>query len=83
MRTRRSSFNIAIAILERCRIPARSTHIVYGVNINFKLFQEYAIDLIREGLLTKEGDLWKTTGKGLNMLGHAREITLTAPCLAP
>jgi len=80
---RRSNFNIAVAILEKCREGARTTHIVYGANINFKLFETYAVDLVSAGLLKREGDLWKTTGKGLNMLGHAREITLTAPCLAP
>lgn len=83
MNQRRSNFNIAIAILEACRKPAKKTRIVYTTNINFKLFENYAIDLVREGLLTKEGNLWKTTAKGLNMLGHAREITLTAPCLTP
>ena len=65
---RRNSFQIMSEILQIAEKGTNKTHIVYGANLNFKLLDQYLVELEEDGLITtnvEPGNKIKTTERGL------------------
>lgn len=70
---RRSRIDIICDILQRARRGAKKTQMVYGCNLNFKIFKQYAKDLRERGLLEERNGIVQTTLKGKRCLQWFRE----------
>ena len=70
----RCRIEVCADILKVARGGARKTWIVYGANLNFNVVKRYLRDLVGAGALRRTGDLYHTTEKGMEYLGHAESI---------
>jgi predicted transcriptional regulator len=63
-------------ILNVCHLePRKKTHIIYSVNLNFKIIRSYLKALKTGGLLNHRGELYLTTEKGSNW-AHSMDLLL-------
>jgi len=62
--------DIMAEILRIARKGAKKTHLVYGVNINFKLLHDYLDELEKAGLILNNNKIIKTTEKGAQFLNY-------------
>jgi predicted transcriptional regulator len=73
---KRSRIDIADAILEVTMNGAKKTHIVYEVNLNYNIAQEYLEMLENKKLVRHENGLFITTDKGKVFHEIAKELKL-------
>jgi predicted transcriptional regulator len=73
---RRSRTDIADAILKVAMNGAKKTHIVYEVNLNFNIAQEYLKMLKNKELIRDENGIFTTTDKGKVFHEMAKELKL-------
>lgn len=67
---------ILTEILNTCHlVPRKKTHIIYTVNLNFKIIRSYLKVLETGGLLNHRGELYLTTEKGSNW-AHSMNLLL-------
>ena len=74
MRPRRSIYEIIWDILTYCRTPRRISQILLVCNLNTKTAKKYLELLMRKGFLTKQGDEYVTTNKGLEYIELFNEL---------
>jgi len=74
MGSRRGRMEILADILRIAKGGARVTRVVYGANLNFKLFKEYLEELKEAGLVVEDGKLIRTTEKGAQFLNLFQEL---------
>jgi len=67
---KRDKLEIARNILLICKDGARKTEIVYKANLNFKNGEVYLKRLIDREIIMKEGNIFKFTSKGAEMLSN-------------
>ena len=65
---RRVRHNIIIEILETARHGELKSHIMNKVNLSFKQLEYYLNHLSSKNFIKKEGDLYRTTEKGLGVI---------------
>lgn len=78
---RRETLEILVDLLTLALNGANKTRLVYGANLNFGRFEQYASLLLGKGLLAVVDDprgssrkRYVTTKKGKDLLRHQREI---------
>ena len=71
----RDKMEIARDILQLCKDGAKKTEIVYKVNLNFKSAGVYLDWLINRKMVTKEGDFFKTTDNGDELLSNLQSAS--------
>ena len=54
---------------------AKKTVMVYQANLNFPMINKYLKSLLEKDLLELDGQIYKTTDKGINYLNHYEEIS--------
>ena len=69
---RRVRHDIIIATLETARHGELKSHIMGKVNLSFKQLEYYLNHLLSKNFIKKEGDLYKTTEKGLDVIEACR-----------
>jgi len=70
---KRNSIEISAEILRVAMSGVRKSHIVYKVNLNFKIVNKYLDHLVRSGLITVSSDrnrIFSTTDKGHRYLDN-------------
>ncbi len=67
---KRDKLEIARNILLICKDGAKKTEIVYKANLNFKNGEVYLNWLIDREMIMKEGNVFKITSKGAEMLSN-------------
>jgi predicted transcriptional regulator len=72
----RSRTDIAGDILRVAMNGAKKTHIVYAVNLNFNIAQDYLEMLNEKELIRHENGLFTTTNKGKVFQEMAKDIKL-------
>lgn len=78
---RRGSLVISIAILEAARNGIRKTHLMGSVAMSYEQFSRYVEFLEVNGFVEKWGDLYRTTGKGLDLVAEFDSSPLTRSIL--
>ena len=68
---KRTRHDIEADILNLCRVPKRKTQIVYGCNLNFRIYKGYIKRLIEKKYLREVGIRFETTKEGLYWLESA------------
>ncbi len=73
---RRNYLDIYVDILKVAMTGAKKTHIVYQVNLNFKIVRKYLDRLIDNGMLSPAGNsrLYTTTDRGVAFLDIYNEF---------
>lgn len=72
---KRDRIDIIGSILLVCENGAKKTEIVYKVNLNFKNAEVYLKWLIDRKMLLKEGNLFKITSKGSELLSNLQNTS--------
>jgi predicted transcriptional regulator len=72
---KRDKLEIIRRILLMCKKGAKKTRIVYEVNLNFKTAGAYLDWLINRKMIIKEGDSFKTTPKGDELLSNLQSAS--------
>jgi len=73
---RRSDMDIYAEILSLANEGgAKKTVMVYQANLNFTTIKKYLSYLLELDLLELDGQIYKTTDKGINFLNHYEEIS--------
>ena len=70
----RSRTELASNILEAANGGATNTKIMYKAFLSYAQLKEYLAILIENSLLSREGDNYKTTSKGIRFLQTTREL---------
>jgi predicted transcriptional regulator len=65
---RRVRHDIVVGILETARHGESKTHIMNKVNLSFKQTEYYLDRLLSKNFIKKEGKIYKTTEKGLDVI---------------
>jgi len=65
---RRVRHDIIMEILEAARQGALKTHIMNEVNLSFKQTEYYLNNLLSKNFIKKEGNVYRTTEKGLDII---------------
>ncbi|MDH5419645.1 MAG: winged helix-turn-helix domain-containing protein [Candidatus Bathyarchaeota archaeon] len=65
---RRVRHDIIIGILETARHGKLKTHIMKEVKLNFRQLQYYLNQLLSKNFIRKEGNIYRTTEKGLDVI---------------
>jgi predicted transcriptional regulator len=65
---RRVRHDIVVGILEAARHGELKTRIMNKVNLNFKQIEYYLNHLLSKNFIKKEGEIYKTTKKGLDVI---------------
>jgi predicted transcriptional regulator len=73
---KRGRFDIIGSILLICKNGARKTEIVYKANLNFKNAEVYLKWLIDREMMVKEGEFFKTTTKGSDLLSNLQSASI-------
>jgi len=74
---KRTRLEIVAGIIDVCRQPATKTRIVYEVNLNFLMLEEYLGKyLLKYGLLKQEGRAFRATKKGEQWLARFEQVKL-------
>jgi len=60
--------DIIIATLETARHGELKSHIMKKVNLSFKQLEYYLNDLLSKSFIKKEGNFYRTTEKGLDVI---------------
>ena len=71
----RDKLEIARNILFVCKNGAKKTEIVYKANLNFKSAGAYLDWLVNRKMITKEGDSFKTTANGDELLSNLQSTS--------
>jgi len=71
----RDKLEIARTILLLCKDGAKKTEIVYKANLNFKSAGAYLNWLINRKMITKEGESFKTTADGDELLSNLQSTS--------
>lgn len=69
---RRDRHDIIMDILQIARKGEQKTNIMYKARLSHAQLENYLKALKEEGFIKEESNLWKTTEKGLNVLGACR-----------
>lgn len=72
---KRDRIDIIGSILLVCKNGAKKTEIVYKVNLNFKNAEVYLKWLIDRKMILKEGNLFKITSKGDELLSNLQNTS--------
>lgn len=72
---KRDRIDIIGSILLVCKNGAKKTEIVYKVNLNFKNAEVYLMWLIDRKMILKEGNLFKITSKGDELLSNLQNTS--------
>lgn len=72
---KRDRIDIIGSILLVCKNGAKKTEIVYKVNLNFKNAEVYLKWLIDRKMILKEGNLFKITSKGDDLLSNLQNTS--------
>ena len=70
----RSRTELASNILEAANGGATKTKIMYKAFLSYAQLKEYLAILIENSLMSREGDNYKTTSKGIRFLQTTREL---------
>lgn len=70
---RRSSVQILYDILQAAIPGLRKTPLLFRVNLNPRILEKYLDFCLKNGLLTHEGKIFKTTEKGLRFVESYRD----------
>ena len=70
----RSRTELASNILEAANGGATKTKIMYKAFLSYAQLKEYLAILIENSLLSREGDNYKTTSKGIRFLQTTRQL---------
>jgi predicted transcriptional regulator len=73
---KRGRFDIIGSILLICKNGARKTEIVYKANLNFKNAEVYLKWLIDREMMVKEGEFFKITTKGSELLSNLQSASV-------
>ena len=74
---KRTRMEIVAGIIKVCGQPATKTRIVYQVNLNFLMLEQYLQKyLLKHELLEQEGRAFKATEKGKQWLAHFEQVKL-------
>ncbi len=65
---RRVRHDIVIGILETAQHGKLKTHIMKEVELNFRQLQYYLNQLLSKNFIKKEGNIYRTTEKGLDVI---------------
>jgi len=68
VKMRRTRYEILIEMLKLCQTPKRKTEIVYGCNLNFKIYKKPLAWLIKMNWIKEENKLYYTTKLGVEHL---------------
>jgi len=71
---KRSSERIIQDILELCLRPYRFTRVMYLCYLSYYMTKKYLGYLVEKGLIVLEGNYYKTTEKGREVLKHLRAL---------
>ena len=71
----RSRIELASNILEAANGGATKTKIMYKAFLSYAQLQEYLAMLIANSLLMREGDIYKTTSRGIGFLQTTRQLS--------
>ncbi|MEM0120655.1 MAG: winged helix-turn-helix domain-containing protein [Thermoprotei archaeon] len=72
---RRSSVEILYNILQAATLGLKKTPLLFKVNLNPRILEKYLDFCLRNGLITHEGKIFKTTEKGLKFIESYRDYT--------
>jgi predicted transcriptional regulator len=70
----RSRIELASNILEAANGGATKTRIMYKAFLSYEQLKEYLAMLTQNSLLSRQGDNYKTTSKGIRFLESTREL---------
>ena len=73
---KRDRRQINVMILITCLPGAIKTHIVYRVNLNFKMLKLYLHRLVEAKLLVEAHDRYYTTDAGKRYIYHAEQLSI-------
>jgi predicted transcriptional regulator len=71
----RSRTDLASNILEAANGGATKTKIMYKAFLSYAQLKEYLAMLIANSLLMREGDIYKTTSRGIGFLQTTRQLS--------
>jgi predicted transcriptional regulator len=71
----RSRTELASNILEAANGGATKTKIMYKAFLSYAQLKEYLAMLIANSLLMREGDIYKTTSRGIGFLQTTRQLS--------
>jgi predicted transcriptional regulator len=71
----RSRTELASNILEAANGGATKTKIMYKAFLSYAQLKEYLAMLIENNLLSREGDIYRTTSKGIGFLQTTRQLS--------
>ena len=71
----RSRIELASNILEAANGGATKTKIMYKAFLSYAQLKEYLAMLIENSLLLREGDIYKTTSRGIGFLQTTRQLS--------
>jgi predicted transcriptional regulator len=74
-RKRRARHDIIMEILKTAKGGEKKTQIMYKARLSFSQLEQYLNALKKGGFITEEAGVWRTTEKGLHVIG-ACEICL-------
>jgi predicted transcriptional regulator len=72
---KRDKLELIRRILQMCQKGTKKTRIVYQVNLNFRTAGNYLDLLINEELIAKEGNSFKITAKGDELLANLQNAS--------
>lgn len=72
MSYRRGRHGIVVEILEIARNGAKKTKIMYKARLSYSQLEKYLNALRKEGFITEESGVWKTTERGLDVIKACR-----------
>ena len=72
MSRRRGRHGIVVEILEIARNGAKKTKIMYKARLSYSQLEKYLNALRKEGFITEESGVWKTTERGLDVIKACR-----------
>ena len=67
---RRGFLAITVAILKAAAKGVRKTHLLYSVGLSYEQLCKYLHFLRANGLIERRGEFFKTTVKGLELVGE-------------
>ena len=72
MSHRRGRHDIVMEILKIARNGAKKTNIMYKARLSYSQLEKYLNALRKEGFITEESGVWKTTERGLDVMKACR-----------
>lgn len=79
VRERRGRCELIMALLQACRLGERKTALFRAANMNFRQGERYLETCLEEGLVRREGDLYRVTEEGSKALQHWEHVRTRLP----